>query len=150
MAGGTKIDGDPNDLCGVSEHSHQVALMAAVAQYVASYPELKWLYANANGGSRGDGTKRGAMIAGGTMKAEGVKAGVSDLTLPVARHGYHGFYIEMKKPGGRESAEQIEFGAFVASQGFLYACFDHWAKAFRAVLWYMGIEHCKAWAIPQA
>lgn len=50
-----------------------------------------YLFAVPNGG------KRNAREAG-RMKAEGVKAGVSDLLLPVARRGFHGLWIEMKAP----------------------------------------------------
>lgn len=141
-----KVVGDPGGLAGVSEHSHQVALMAAVAQYVASVPELEWLFAVPNGGSRG-GDQRSAMIVGATLKAEGVKRGPSDLLLLVARHGYHGFCIEMKKPnGGIQSKEQIAFEGFVTRQGYLYAIFDHWADAFNALRWYLGFEHTRAWS----
>lgn len=120
-----KIPGDPAALAGVSEHSQQVALMAAVAQYACApnwdgcwerirnefqYEELasveiekvrqalNWLHAIPNGGGRGN-DKRSAMIQGANMKAEGQKRGVSDLCLNVARQGYRCFYIEMKKPG---------------------------------------------------
>jgi len=153
-----KILGDPNGFAGASEHSQQVALFAAVAQYVVSVPELKLLHAIPNGGTRG-GDKRSAMIAGANMKAEGAKAGVSDIMLPVARQGYHGFYIEMKAPGkgqriGRggveltgESAEQIAWGAAVMEQGYLYAVFDSWKDALKALMWYLGFEHSLAWEL---
>jgi hypothetical protein len=35
---------------------------------------------------------------GARLKAQGARAGVPDLCLPVARHGFHGLYIEMKRP----------------------------------------------------
>lgn len=167
---GSRVAGDPGQFAGTSEHSQQVALFAAVAQYVDSVPELGLLHAIPNGGSRGDGTKRGAMISGANMKAEGVKTGVSDLFIPVARHGYHGFYIEMKAPGkgrriGRrvgvnasgdiggkmitgESDSQIEWGNRVGEQGYLYACFDSWSEALKALMWYLGFEHSKQWPLP--
>lgn len=75
-------------------------------------PELKWLHAIPNGG------KRDAITAA-RMKAEGSRAGVYDIFLPVARQGCHGLYIELKPlKAGRESDEQKEFGAFVMQQGF--------------------------------
>lgn len=176
------ILGDPAKFAGETEHSQQVALFAAVAQYVASEggtplgDRLDMLHAIPNGGKRGN-DKRSAMIAGANMKAEGQKPGVSDLFLPVAAHGYHGFYIEMKAPGAGkwvkkrvgagaalgageagaigervwvsgESEVQIEWGKAVTREGYLYAVFHSWHGAFRALMWYLGFEHTKAWVLP--
>lgn len=41
------------------------------------------------------------------FKWEGLKAGIPDLCLPVARRGYHALYIEMKRTaGGRLSVSR--------------------------------------------
>lgn len=177
------IAGDPNGFAGVSEHSQQVALMAAVAHYAKYFREqiktcepllesavngieatdrwaevkrcerlalaLEWLHAVPNGGTRG-GDKRSAMIAGANMKAEGAKTGVSDLMLCAARHGYHGFAIEMKKPGNLkgESEEQKRYGEYLRSEGYLYAVFDNWWGAMRAIMWYLDFAHCLEWELP--
>lgn len=53
-------------------------------------PRLELLHHIPNGGYRQKATAA-------RMKAEGVKAGVPDLCLPVPAHGFHGLYIEMKK-----------------------------------------------------
>ena len=37
------------------------------------------------------------------LKRQGVKAGVPDLCIPVAKGGYHGLYIEMKTKKGKLS-----------------------------------------------
>ena len=142
---------DPNSFAGADEHSHQVALMAACAQYAFNgVPELKWFHAVPNGGSRGD-SARSAQIEGARLKAEGVKRGVADCSLPVARQGYHGFYIEMKRPGalGAQSKEQKEFEAFCKEQEYLYAVFENWWSAFRALMWYLGFEHTRGWRLPE-
>lgn len=114
-----------------TEHAHQVALFMHVATLIPKYPELKWMYAIPNGGKRDP-------ITANRLKSEGVKSGISDICLPFAKQGYHGFYIEMKKPKGKESAEQKEFGAFLTSQGYLYTMCDSWDKAKSAVEWYVG------------
>jgi hypothetical protein len=89
------------------------------------------MYAIPNGGKRDP-------ITANRLKSEGVKSGISDICLPFAKQGYHGFYIEMKKPKGKESTEQKEFGAFLTEQGYLYTMCDSWDKAKSAVEWYVG------------
>lgn len=67
------------------------------------YPELKLLYAVPNGSHKSIPT---AM----KFKREGLKAGVPDIVLPVARGGYHSLYIEMKRTkGGVLSREQLDW-----------------------------------------
>lgn len=51
------------------------------------------------------------------LKAQGVKAGVPDLCIPVARGNYHSLYIEMKAPKGRISEKQSEWLALLREQG---------------------------------
>ena len=117
-----------------TESGHQRAVFAWAALNVARYPELKWLHHIPNGGSRGDDAKSRA-IRGGALKAEGVKTGVSDLSLPVKRGEFSGLYVEMKKPGKikTESQDQKDFGAFVKSQGFGYVCVDNWEDAVKVI-----------------
>jgi hypothetical protein len=114
-----------------TEHAHQVALFIHVATLIPKFPELRWMYAIPNGGKRDP-------ITANRLKSEGVKSGISDICLPFAKQGYHGFYIEMKKPKGKESTEQKEFGAFLTEQGYLYTMCDSWDKAKSAVEWYVG------------
>lgn len=122
----------PEDLAkSGTEHGHQMAVFQWANQHKEEWPELVWLYAIANGGERN-------IIVAASLKAEGVKAGVSDTCLPVSRRGYHGLYIEMKKPKGKESPEQKAFGAFLTTQGYLYRCCDDWMKAATTLAWYMG------------
>ncbi len=57
------------------------------------YPELALLFAIPNGGYR-------RIETASRLKAEGVKAGVPDLFLPVARSPWNGLFIEMKTKKG--------------------------------------------------
>jgi hypothetical protein len=57
------------------------------------HPELKGLFHVPNGGARDK-------ITGARLKREGVKAGVPDVLLLVARGEYHGLAIEMKRQKG--------------------------------------------------
>ncbi len=58
------------------------------------------------------------------LKAQGVRPGVPDLCVPVARYGYHGLYIEMKaKKNGRASAYQQRWLALLRENGYCaYVC----------------------------
>lgn len=54
------------------------------------------------------------------LRKEGLRAGVADLMLPVARHGFHGLFIELKSLSGRATQKQLDFGARVTAQGYLF------------------------------
>jgi hypothetical protein len=165
---------NPWQLAKESESSHQIALFCwaakaekmgfSIANNKLSYktsdefykalpiPELKWLHHIPNGGSRGD-TAKSRAIAGGQLKAEGVKAGVHDLFWPVSRrfglnpHGFCGLYIEMKRPSekttkaGGLSQAQIEFGNFAHSQGYKVAVAYSWEEAAKIIedYWNLGV-----------
>lgn len=72
------------------------------------------LYAVPNGGARN-------AVTGANMKAEGVLPGVADLFLSVPNRFYHGLYIEMKQPKGRQQESQRRFQQAVESQGYKYS-----------------------------
>ena len=77
-----------------------------------AYPELAMLYAIPNGGKR-------AIKTAVALKKQGVKRGVPDMCLPVARGGYHGLYIELKRQkGGTVSETQKEWIAALNTQGY--------------------------------
>ena len=73
------------------EHRHQCTIVEWATSMRYKYPELAMLYAVPNGGHRNK-----AVAA--KLKREGVKPGQPDLTLPVARRGFHALYIELKVP----------------------------------------------------
>jgi hypothetical protein len=96
------------------EHGEQVALVTWARYESGRMPELALLFAIPNAGKRSRG-------AGGKLRAEGMKAGVPDLCLPVARGGYHGLFIELKAKGGRPTDEQKAWLRALTCQGY-YAC----------------------------
>ena len=127
----------PEDLAkSGTEHGEQAALFAWAALAVKQWPELRWFHAIPNGGSRGSDARTRA-IGGAILKAEGVRPGVSDTLLPVKRGPYSGLYIEMKKRGSKATLEQLEFGAFVQSQGFGFVVCDDWTKAKDILIQYL-------------
>lgn len=124
-----------------TEEAHQTALFCWAP--LSGIPELRWLHAIPNGGSRGDSVAS-AKITGGKLKAQGVKSGIWDVFLPVAKGAYHGLYIEMKRPEtptqtpGKLSEVQTEFGTFAKAQGYcMFVCYT-WVEAKDALLWYMA------------
>lgn len=61
---------------------------------------------------------------GARLKKEGLKKGIPDLFLPVARGKFHGLFIEMKKAGGKTSIEQKHWIAKLRKQGYLVEVCD--------------------------
>ena len=70
------------------EAREQEALFRWVAFARSGMPDLDMLYHIPNGGSR---NRKEAY----NLKLQGVRAGVPDLCLPVARGKFHGLYIEL-------------------------------------------------------
>lgn len=99
----------------LTESQEQQLLFEWAALSAGRWPELALMYHIPNGGSR-------SKAEAGRFKAEGVKAGVPDICLPVARGGYHGLYMELKRvKGGRVSPAQQGWIAALRDQGY-YAC----------------------------
>lgn len=96
------------------EANEQSALFAWAAWEEKRIPELRLMYHVANGGSRN-------ALEAANLKRQGVKAGVPDICLPVARHSYHGLYIEMKAGKNRPTQLQIEWLLALQEQGYLTA-----------------------------
>lgn len=73
-------------------------------------------------------------------KALGVKKGVPDLFLPVARGDYHGLAIEMKAETGRPSEAQKWWVRELANQGWkAMVCHGH-DEAIAVLTWYMNLN----------
>lgn len=109
------------------EHQEQSALIRWAALQSKVMPELKLLFAIPNGGHR-------HIVTAVKLKAEGQKAGVPDLMLPVARNGYNGLFIEMKKAkGGTVSAAQKQWHNDLIEQTYKVDVCHGWDQA-KAVL----------------
>lgn len=94
-----------------SEHAEQSALIEWTHLAQANMPGLGLLFAIPNGGRR----HPAVAVA---MKREGVKRGVPDLMLPVARCGLHGLFLEMKAADGRLSTEQKRWRDMLIAEGY--------------------------------
>ncbi len=126
-----------------TEHGHQCALFCWAQQNLAKYPELEWMFAIPNGGARGN-DERSCIIRGGSMKAEGVKAGVFDILLPVGKYGMHGLFIEMKRPetktqkAGTSSVDQKKFSVAMRANGYGTCICYSWIEAREIILQYLA------------
>ena len=100
----------------MSEHNEQVTVIDWCFAMTRIYPGLDLIFAIPNGAMLGGG--RVGAIRANSLKAEGMRPGVCDLFLPVARGKWHGFFGEMKTATGKLSENQIEFIAGVEEQGF--------------------------------
>ena len=104
------------------------------AQYqYARYPELELLYHIPNGG------KRDARTAA-NLKRQGVKAGVPDLHLPVARGGYNGLYIELKVGSNKPTQLQKKWLSSLNEQGYLAVVCYGWQQAAEQLINYLELE----------
>ena len=117
------------------EHQEQVALFNWAKAVKRQYPELALMFAIPNGGQRN-------IIVAAKLKAEGVKAGVPDLCLPVSRHGFHALYIELKSSRGKGEMQQnqIEWQQALNEAGNLaITCWD-WPQAQQSIIEYLKGE----------
>lgn len=105
-----------------SEHAEQAALFRWAEFARARLPELALLYAVPNGGHRHKATAA-------RLKAEGVKRGVPDVCLPVARDGAHGLYIEIKTERGKPTSEQLGWIRALRRQGYAAEVCHGWESA---------------------
>lgn len=94
------------------EQQHCIALMQWAEKAACTMPELKLLYHIPNGGKR---TKAEA----GILKAMGVRAGIPDYCLPVARGDWHALYVEMKADKGKVSDSQDLMSTMLGGQSNL-------------------------------
>ena len=101
-----------------SHHKHeaeeQIKLFQWAEYNLGRYPELELLYHIPNGGSRNK-------IEALNLKRQGVKSGVPDLCLPVARGTYHGLYIEMKFGKNTPTDNQVKWLKTLKNQGYATA-----------------------------
>lgn len=115
----------------MTENQEQAALMEWAELASGAHPELRLLHAVPNGGQR-DG--RTAAV----LQRTGVKSGVPDLCLPVARGGFHGLYIELKRlKGGVLSINQKTWLSLLAKEGYKAVMCKGWLEAQETILNYL-------------
>jgi VRR-NUC domain. len=95
-----------------TEHEEQVKVFEWAELVKGKYPEISLMFAVPNGSNK-------SVASAMKFKREGLKSGVPDICLPVARCNKHGLYIEMKrKKGGVVSKEQDWWLTQLRIQGY--------------------------------
>ncbi len=115
------------------EDDELCAVFAWASMLEGVYPCLELMYHTPNEGKR-------SAAGGGRMKAKGLKKGVPDITLPAARGGYHGLYIELKVGDGKPTAEQKKFMRALDIEGYFVALAHSAAEAIRLIERYVRGE----------
>jgi hypothetical protein len=113
-----------------SESNEQITLFQWAVLHERKYPELKLLYHIPNGGKR---YKTTAI----RLKAEGVKAGVPDICLPVPRGKYHGLYIELKAGKNTATDNQKQWLRDLTAYGYFTAVCCGWQAASDTIMEYL-------------
>lgn len=119
----------------VHESKHQQAVIKWSQQpsIRSKWPELALLYHIKNETPAG-GAKQVAID-----KSMGVKKGVPDLHLPVARGEYHGLYIEMKSLTGSAGEAQRWWRDQLRAQGNAVEICKGWEAAVSVIERYMQL-----------
>ena len=115
------------------ESNEQASLMVWAAYQAGRFPELELLYHIPNGGSRNS-------IEAYHLKEQGVKAGVPDLCLPVARGAFHGLYIELKIKGNKPTTKQRDWIERLREQGYKAEVCYGWEEASGVILDYLNLK----------
>lgn len=115
------------------EANEQKTLFEWASYASCTRPELNLLYHIPNGGSRN-------RLEAANLKKQGVKSGVPDICLPVARGKYHGLYIEMKHGKNSTSEKQEEWIAALREQGYAAVICYGWVPARETLIKYLSME----------
>jgi rhodanese-related sulfurtransferase len=124
---------DRRRLPAPTEHVEQKTLIDWCELHRHRYPDLAWVYAIPNGG------KRHKAVAG-KLKAEGVRRGYPDIGLDVARGGFFGLRIELKRQvGGRVTETQAAWITRLRQQGYFADVAEGWERASELLRWYVAL-----------
>ncbi len=127
----------------MSEHDEQTRIVNWARGLAPVYPELGLLFAVPNGAKlpfNRDRRGRRYSPQANKLKAEGLRSGVPDLCLPVARQGYHGMFLELKIGENRPSKEQEDYLDALAEQGYYAVVCWGAEQAIEEILAYLGLS----------
>lgn len=115
------------------EAEEQEALFVWAEYQSAAHPELRLLYHIPNEGKR-------SAAYGAALRRQGMKKGVPDLCLPVARGKYHGLYIEMKAGRNKPTVDQQWWLEALERQGFRAIWCSGWERAKEEISEYLNLK----------
>lgn len=113
-----------------TEAAHQTALFAWAALHTHQWPELEYLFAIPNGGTRNK-------IEAGFLKAQGVRSGVPDVCLPIARWDKHGLWIELKIGKNKPRERQQQWHQALSGFGHAVVVAYSWSEAASYITQYL-------------
>ena len=114
-----------------TEAQEQTELFKWAELQKCKYPELELLHHIPNGGKRND-------VEAARLKAQGVKPGVPDVFLPVARKSCHGLYIALKRQkNAHVSDAQKKWIEALTGQGYQAEVCYGYQEAIKTILQYL-------------
>lgn len=122
-----------NKIPNVSESVEQICLFRWASFASSTIPELNLMFHIPNGGYRNITTAK-------RLKAEGVKAGVPDICLPVPAGEYNGLFIELKVGKNKPTPNQNKWICALQQQGYFVAICYGWEQAKEAIEDYLAIK----------
>lgn len=117
---------------GQREHDIQASFFLWLRLNEARNPTLALFYAVPNGG------KRDVRVAV-KLKKEGVRAGVPDTHLPVARGGFAGLWIEFKAGRNKLTELQAQWKAALETEMHKVVVCRSWQEAARETIEYLNL-----------
>ena len=96
-----------------------------------AYPQYRRLFFHIpNGGNR-------SIVEGVRFKAMGVIAGIPDMFLAIPNEKYHGYFIEVQKPGEKAKPDQVKIHSLLRNQGYKVEMFDNVDICFESIFNYL-------------
>lgn len=121
------------------EHQHQAAIFQWAKWGEQKNPELGMMFAIPNGAHLAGKDKTQRARNWKKLEAEGARAGVPDICLPVASSGYHGLFIELKAGNNKATPKQREWLSALQDQGYRAECVNGGPAAIELICDYLGI-----------
>jgi len=76
-------------------------------------------------------------IQGAQLRSMGLIKGYPDMCLNVAKNGFHGLYLELKRPGEKPRPEQLEIMELLRVQGYFVAWSDNIEEMKKIIIEYV-------------